>query len=291
MNEEVKISEEDLPDVNEINVQDETIQTTTDNEENMEVHKHPHHVTHKKKWTEFMLEFFMIFFAVFLGFFAENIREHYAERKKEKDYIETMVDDLKKDSAYLQLCIYRLIPQHVKYFDSTQAYLQLSHPQLKSKELYQAFLTATHWNFNYVPTQRTLSQLRSTGFYVIRNSRVGDILSELEINYSVYASKNAFIQELQNDIDQSSYFFAKKDVVNAIHVNGFADTSEAVVNVDNLAVPAEINTSDKQGTRTYISKINKYSYYINTILRNDYTALLKFIGKTIALLKEEYQLE
>ncbi len=25
---------------------------------NMEVHKHPHHVTHKKKWGEYLLEFF-----------------------------------------------------------------------------------------------------------------------------------------------------------------------------------------------------------------------------------------
>ena len=35
--------------------------------DSMEVHKHPHHVMHKKKWSEYLLEFFMIFFAVFLG--------------------------------------------------------------------------------------------------------------------------------------------------------------------------------------------------------------------------------
>jgi hypothetical protein len=43
----------------------------------MEVHKHPHHVAHKKKWSEYLLEFFMLFLAVFLGFIAENVREHY----------------------------------------------------------------------------------------------------------------------------------------------------------------------------------------------------------------------
>ena len=43
--------------------------------ENMEVHKHPHHVTHKKKWGEYILEFLMLFLAVFLGFLAENLRE------------------------------------------------------------------------------------------------------------------------------------------------------------------------------------------------------------------------
>src|ERR1044071_6020954 len=53
--------------------------------ENMEVHKHPHHVTHKKKWGEYLLEFLMLFLAVFLGFVAENIREHNVEREREKE--------------------------------------------------------------------------------------------------------------------------------------------------------------------------------------------------------------
>jgi len=33
----------------------------------MEVQKHPHHVTHKKKWGEYLLEFFMLFLAVLPG--------------------------------------------------------------------------------------------------------------------------------------------------------------------------------------------------------------------------------
>jgi hypothetical protein len=41
----------------------------------MEVH-HPHHPTHKKKWSEYIIEFVMLFTAVTLGFFAENVREH-----------------------------------------------------------------------------------------------------------------------------------------------------------------------------------------------------------------------
>src|SRR5690349_25121155 len=67
--------------------------------ENMEVHKHPHHVTHKKKWGEYLLEFSMLFLAVFLGFVAENIRESSVERHQEKEYMRLMVEDLKKDTA------------------------------------------------------------------------------------------------------------------------------------------------------------------------------------------------
>src|SRR6476660_6184589 len=60
--------------------------------ENMEVHKHPHHVTHKKKWGEYLLEFLMLFLAVFLGFVAENIREHIAEGNRAKEYALLMID-------------------------------------------------------------------------------------------------------------------------------------------------------------------------------------------------------
>src|SRR3984893_7636178 len=69
--------------------------------ETMEVHKHPHHVTHKKKWTEYLLEFFMLFLAVFLGFVAENVREHRVEKEREKQYIESLIADLKTDQIVL----------------------------------------------------------------------------------------------------------------------------------------------------------------------------------------------
>ena len=66
--------------------------------ENMEVH-HPHHITHKKKWTEYLLEFLMLFLAVFLGFVAENIREHNIEQHRAKDFAKSMVQDLQNDTA------------------------------------------------------------------------------------------------------------------------------------------------------------------------------------------------
>src|ERR1700694_6030396 len=68
----------------------ETEQPETQNSKpetaSMEVHKHPHHVTHKKKWGEYLLEFLMLFLAVFLGFVAENIRENYVAHKSAKEY-------------------------------------------------------------------------------------------------------------------------------------------------------------------------------------------------------------
>src|SRR6266536_6277405 len=73
--------------------------------ENMEVHKHPHHVTHKKRWGEYFLEFLMIFLAVTLGFFAENIREQRNNQEIEKRNVEIIVDNLKIDTSELSYVI------------------------------------------------------------------------------------------------------------------------------------------------------------------------------------------
>ena len=59
--------------------------------ENMEVHHHPH--VEKKNLKEYFLEFLMIFPAVTMGFFAENIREHFVNKKKERQYIKSFVED------------------------------------------------------------------------------------------------------------------------------------------------------------------------------------------------------
>ena len=62
--------------------------------ENMEVHKHPQHVAHKKKWGEYLLEFFMLFLAVFLGFVAENVRENASDNHRERQYMQSILKDL-----------------------------------------------------------------------------------------------------------------------------------------------------------------------------------------------------
>jgi hypothetical protein len=63
----------------------------------MEVH-HPHHPTHKKKWSEYIIEFVMLFAAVTLGFIAENIREHNTENKNTNKSLITLYNDIKADS-------------------------------------------------------------------------------------------------------------------------------------------------------------------------------------------------
>ena len=71
----------------------------------MEVHAHTH--TARKKWTHYLWEFLMLFLAVFCGFLAENFREHQIEKDRGKQYIISLYEDLKNDTARLnQLLVY-----------------------------------------------------------------------------------------------------------------------------------------------------------------------------------------
>jgi len=69
----------------------------------MEVHHHPE--VEKKGLKEYILEGMMIFIAVMMGFFAESLREHMADREREKQYMHAMVADLQKDSVQIDNAI------------------------------------------------------------------------------------------------------------------------------------------------------------------------------------------
>src|SRR6266576_2832024 len=151
----------------------------------MEVHAHSHTADPdihrgKKKWTHYLWEFLMLFLAVFCGFLAENQREHMVEHRREKEYIVSLVEDLKNDSAFLNLSINRLIPYHLGWLDSTVHLLRM--PDLKGKDrlIYQAFMLGTAWGYNFHPTERTLTQLHTEGFHLIRNKNATNIIGQLE---------------------------------------------------------------------------------------------------------------
>jgi hypothetical protein len=67
----------------------------------MEVHTHTH--TARKKWTHYFWEFLMLFLAVFCGFLAELQLEHKIERDREKQYIRSMIEDVKTDTVNLSV--------------------------------------------------------------------------------------------------------------------------------------------------------------------------------------------
>jgi uncharacterized NAD(P)/FAD-binding protein YdhS len=135
----------------------------------MEVHKHPHHITHKKKWGEYVLEFFMLFLAVFLGFVAENIRENRVEKEKENQYIQSMVEDLKADQVVLAAHITN-VGDGIHMMDTLIYYL--NHHEIIATHTGQMYFLARFaprlypLNIN----NRTFEQLKNSGSFRLIHS-------------------------------------------------------------------------------------------------------------------------
>lgn len=146
----------------------------------MEVHKHPHHVMHKKKWSEYLLEFFMLFLAVFLGFVAENIRESIVEHEREKKYAEHLLLDLRNDSSII---VSRIEEFKQRQKNQVNFFKTISGSQKPSDSaVIMSFLPLLRtWNPEF--TTATYNQMKTSGG--LRYIRKDVLTSELQKYYDV----------------------------------------------------------------------------------------------------------
>ena len=130
----------------------------------MEVHKHPHGVTHKKKWGEYLLEFLMIFFAVFLGFLAENMRENISDSHREKQYAKDLYAELYADSISFDKKLNARLDKE-KNCDYLYGYLKDSSLANLPKKFYPAYTVVFYLinSYTFEPKDGVLNQLKSTG--------------------------------------------------------------------------------------------------------------------------------
>jgi hypothetical protein len=134
----------------------------------MEVHSHTH--TPLKKWTHYIWEFFMLFLAVTLGFFVENQREHFVERKKEKEYVHSIIQDLKSDTAWLKEF---LNSQDLSFnaFDSVIFLLQHNSDAHSRQRLYYLVRIAIRYSDFYKINDNAYEQMKSSGNLRLLHSR------------------------------------------------------------------------------------------------------------------------
>lgn len=71
----------------------------------METHAHHLHRAPGKNFRHYFFEFFMLFLAVFCGFLTENLREHQMEHQRERKYVQSLIEDLKIDTAEIRSVI------------------------------------------------------------------------------------------------------------------------------------------------------------------------------------------
>ena len=137
----------------------------------MEVHSHTH--TARSKWTHYLWEFIMLFLAVFCGFLAENQREHFVDHKREKQYMVTLLEDLKSDTA--------LLHRSILYWDTINMGIDSLAASIGNTPSNTNWINAyRHMNnaldyYTFKFNDRTIAQLKNAGgFRLIRNKLVAN---------------------------------------------------------------------------------------------------------------------
>ena len=165
----------------------------------MEVHRHSH--TTRKNWTHYVWEFFMLFLAVFCGFLAEWQLERTIEHHREKQFIRSLVEDLKRDTSQVRSYT-RYIKIVLSYCDSVQHCIGNSDIFKNSNRFYNYSRELARFT-RYYPTDRTIQQLKNAGYMrLIRNWNVSNAITD-------YDSKTKFLAELDVQLNEEIIKYRK----------------------------------------------------------------------------------
>ncbi len=263
----------------------------------MEVHHHAHDPAaphHKKNWKSYFWEFLMLFLAVLCGFFAEYQLEHKIERDREKQFMQTMIEDLKTDSAQLS----RLIAsrkKRIRELDTLFNLIASDEYLTNGKKVYMLY-EIPYWDvLRFFPSDRTMLQLKNGGnLRLIRKRNVSNAL----IKYDVWIRNRKEYEPLQSEVagqfnlhieklldpvvlNEASSAFTKKQLQSDTNVTGF----------ERRNLPSEIKMQSLTAADKKI--FLKYIYEIKTLylaLRRDNLLERELAEETLALIIKEYHL-
>jgi hypothetical protein len=208
----------------------------------MEVHSHTH--TERKKWSHYLWEFLMLFLAVFCGFLAENQREHLIEHQREKQYMESMIQDLQADTATLNFIIENF-SKKIPSFDTVVSEFPKLSTRFSAPFVRNIFNLAGYEDL--VPNDRTLQQLKNAGgMRLIRKKNVSDSIME-------YDKKMKDLLIEQGGI--SDFYFKNRDLGELINIELLVD----------LLKPGMIEKYEKENKNLLVSQdkslLSKYMGY------------------------------
>jgi hypothetical protein len=158
----------------------------------MELHHH-HNSDGKKNWKNYLFEFFMLFLAVFCGFLAEWQLEQSIERQHEKQFIQSLAEDLKRDTFEVAAYI-RFNETVLTYCDSVQLFI--SGPGMfTNSNCFYNYSRRLAGYIRYYPTDRTMQQLKNGGnMRLIQKWNVSNEITE-------YDSKTKLLSELDQQLN------------------------------------------------------------------------------------------
>ena len=249
---------------------------------NMEVHHHPDLHHEKKPWKEYLLEGLMIFLAVTMGFFAESLREHISNKEKGHEFVVSLMDDLKKDTAEMNDYFISNVQRTANY----KLLLGWLEQPIREDTAYRAQFYKAAWSTLGMEsaefTNRIISQLKnSDNFRLINNHKVADAIAD----YS-----NGTVEcDAQVEVVSQYTEGCTKQAMEMINLKAFrSHFAENGVRAGDSGVP--FRSIDPKVVQDYSNAI-----YLKIGVERNYTRMIKKQQeraiKLIALLKKEYNLE
>jgi len=257
----------------------------------MEVHKHPHHVTHKKKWGEYLLEFFMIFLAVFLGFVAENKREHMVEEDRAKQYAKSLISDLRNDTVMVNDHIQQ-ITMNMNRIDSLCGYVY--DKSLNQINNFDLIYKSSIGSYNpYTWNRATLEQIKSSGSLRYFNDSIVKKISAYD------AFTRHMDDDYQVDEDQNSKPFTKREQILDMNYPGrlvvflyskYDSLKNAAYYEEMRNLNKPLVTKDINDIKVLVNEAVQLRALIRIRRDIELPRLVKDATELIELLKEEYHL-
>jgi len=248
----------------------------------MEVHHHSH--TERKKWKHYFFEFLMLFLAVFAGFLAENWREHIVERKREKEYIRSMIEDLKRDTTALSFDN-NARKEAVVMYDSVITLLnKKDRSQFEQQRIY--YLARMGLRLSPFPTlnDRAYEQMKSSGnLRLIHDKEIADKITKYYFNTKEFSvNTDQTLLRLQSLIEYQGKVFDGAVFQQMTNIKSF-EINQPIGN------PALI-TEDKKT----LNELSVRIHYVLSILlysQNFITGLEDEASQLIEILKKEYHIK
>ncbi|HEX4372922.1 MAG TPA: hypothetical protein VHZ50_06430 [Puia sp.] len=247
----------------------------------MEVHHHPN--VEKKNFKEYFLEFLMIFLAVTLGFFAEQMRESFAEHSRETEFMRSMLEDLKTDTAGINL-FYERSNIVISQIDSLMYLIKSPDRNNYGQRMYYLARVITTGLGRFILRDRTYEEMKSSGSLRLVND---DVLSDSISKY--YATQTEFKEQAELQLSRMANYtdFATRLFDGYIF-------QQMLQRHPYKVIPPQGNpqllTNDAGTTNQYVGSLH---YFSALIIINSSRAKMKIGSSTdlIKLIQKKYHLQ
>ena len=272
------------PGVNETPSPEEPGQATTTQQPstNMEVHHHPNLEHKAKPWKEYFLEFLMIFLAVTMGFFAESYREHLSDNAKEKEYIESLVADLKSDQQSLS--------QHITQVNSGILMMDSMITLLNTPQQIAGNTGQLYYLARLAPRLRPLSS-NSRTFEQLKNSGNFRLIKNLTTSNKIMSYYEKFpLVQLLSSINETEFTEYKKVAAKVFDPAVFLKMEGNNDEIRRISYNPPLRSTDNE----LLQELSVYAVYMHGTKKGTLTAdnELKNIGtELLDYLQKEYHIQ